>query len=64
MWHLWASCHPLADPDKDRRVDTQFVGTPDQVAKRLRVLRLIPASSRPSPRAAGRPCPDPVPEPY
>jgi hypothetical protein len=29
QWHLWASCHPLDDPDHTDRMTTQYATSPD-----------------------------------
>jgi hypothetical protein len=28
-WHLWASCHPLADPDQTDQMTTEYATSPD-----------------------------------
>jgi hypothetical protein len=29
QWHLWASCHPLADPDQTDQMTTEYATSPD-----------------------------------
>jgi hypothetical protein len=29
LWHMWASCHPLADPDQADRMETCYATSPD-----------------------------------
>ena len=31
-WHLWASCHPLADPDQTDQMTTEYATSPDGLA--------------------------------
>lgn len=32
QWHLWASCHPLADPDEADQMTTEYATSPDGLA--------------------------------
>jgi hypothetical protein len=41
-WHLWASCHPLEDPNATDRMDSRYATSPDGVTWTWQGLALAP----------------------